>query len=193
MGFVGSWSQNLLGSLLTSTEGGHGSGFSLMQIDPGTIFWTLIIFTCVAVILGKVAWGPILNMVVERERKIKESVDKADQARADAERFLTEQKELVARQRKEASEIVTKAKDEAAHAAEEILAKGRKEADEQAARARRQIDEEKTKAIEAIRAQAVDLALAAATHLMGKTLDEKSHRKIVEDYIQKLPGNLTQH
>jgi len=192
MGFVGSWSQNLLGSLLASAEG-NKSGFSLMQIDPGTIFWTLIIFTCVVVILWKVAWGPILNMAGEREKRIRESVERADQARAEAEKYLTEQKELVARQRKEAADIVTKARDEARHAAEEILAKGRKEADEQAARARRQIEEEKTKAIEAIRAQTVDLVLAAATHLLGKTLDEESHRKIVKEYIQKLPGNLTHH
>jgi len=179
-------------ALTLAASGGEGHGFSLMDVHFGTIFWTLIIFVLVAIILGALLWKPILKTVQSREQRIRDSLDKADEAQAEAERVLAEQKDLVDKQRKEASEFLGKAKEDAQKQADELLAKARKEADEQTDRARRQIEEEKQRALADVRAHAVDLALQAAGHLLGKTLDEESQRAIVRDYIDKLPDQLKQ-
>ena len=178
---------------LAASGGEEGHGFSLMQIDPGTILWTIIIFVLVVILLGKLAWKPILKAVNEREKRIKEALEKADRAQADAEKALAGQKQLVDQQRQEAAEFLQKAKEDAQRSGSEIVDKARKEATELTERARRQIEEEKNRAIDEVRSQAVDLALQAAGHLLGKTLDDEGQRSIVRDYIDKLPGNLKHH
>jgi F0F1-type ATP synthase membrane subunit b/b' len=44
--------------------------------------------------------------------------------------------------------------------------------------------------VEAIRREAVDLALAAAGQLMQKSFDQPAQRAFVEQVIRDLPGNL---
>ena len=177
-------------TLALAGSSGEGEGFSLMQVHPGTIIWTLIIFAILLLVLGKLLWKPILKAVGEREKKIREALEKADLAQADAEKALAGQKEAVEKQRKEAAEFLAKAKEDAQRSAEEILDKARRESNEVTERARRQIEEEKTRAIEAVREHAVGLAIDAAGHLLGKSLDDPDHQKIVKEYIDNLPGNL---
>ncbi len=175
--------------ILAGTEV-EGEKFSLMQIHPGTIIWTLIIFAVLLIVLSKLLWKPILKAVGERETRIREALEKADQAQADAHKALAGQKDMVEKQRKEAAEFMTRAKDDARRSGDEIIDKARREASEQTERARRQIEEEKNRAIEEVRTHAVDLALQAAGHLLGKSLDEASQRGIVKDYIDNLPTQL---
>jgi F-type H+-transporting ATPase subunit b len=175
--------------ILAASEG-EGEKFSLMQIHPGTIIWTLIIFAVLLVVLGKLIWKPILKAVGDRETKIREALEKADKAQADAQKALDGQKDLVEKQRKESAEFMARAKDEARRSGEELMEKARRESVEQTERARRQIEEEKNRAIEEVRTYAVDLALLAAGHLLGKTMDEDSQRGIVKDYIDNLPSRL---
>jgi F-type H+-transporting ATPase subunit b len=172
-------------------SGGEGESFSLMAVHPGTVIWTLIIFAILVVVMGKLLWKPILKAVGERETKIREALEKADLAAVEAEKALAGQKELVDKQRKEAAEFLAKAKEDAQHSGDEILEKARREATELTDRARRQIEEEKTRAIEAVRFHAVELALEAAGHLLGRTLDDASHRNIVKEYIESLPRNIS--
>jgi F-type H+-transporting ATPase subunit b len=177
----------------TTALASAGGEFNLMDVHVGTIFWTVIIFVLVALLLGKLAWKPILKAVADREKRIKAALEKADRVQEDAEKALAEQKAQMESQRKDAAEFLQKAKEDAQRSGAELLEKARKEASEMTDRARRQIDEEKNRAIQEVRSHAVDLALQAAGHLLGKTLDEESQRSIVRDYIDKLPGNLKQH
>ena len=163
---------------------------SLMQIDPGVILWTLIIFVILVIVLRKVAWKPILKMLDAREKKIREAVEKADRVQAESEKALAEQKDLSEKQRQEAAEFMASAKEDAKRLGAEMVEKARREAQEATERASRQIEEERVKAVESVRSHAVELALDAAAHLLSKKLDDAANRAIVSDYIDKLPDNL---
>jgi F-type H+-transporting ATPase subunit b len=56
-------------------------------------------------------------------------------------------------------------------------------------RARREIDAEKDAAIRALRAEAVDLAIAGASRVIEKNLDDRSNREIIENYLSTLDRN----
>jgi F-type H+-transporting ATPase subunit b len=192
MTFLSTIPQALLAAAASSAESEGGSN-PLIQIHPGTIIWTLIIFVVVALVLGKFLWKPILKMVDEREKRIREALEKADLAKADAVRALGEQKKQLDEQRKASLEFLGKAKEDAKLAAEEVLEKSRRDANEQVERARRQIEEEKNRAIAEIRAHAVELALQAASHLLGKRIDSATDKAIVQEYVNQLPDNLRRH
>ncbi len=161
----------------------------LMDIKPGLTLWTAITFLILVVILSRFAWGPIIKMLDERERTIREAIEQAKRERAEAEKLLADQKESLAAARREAADLAKKNQQEVEALRTELTARARKEADDLVASARRQIQEEKSKAVSELKGQVADLAIDAARRLIQSSLDEKSQRKLVEEYIAQLPAD----
>ncbi len=160
-------------------------GASLIEINPGLTFWTIVTFAIVFAVLRWKAWGPILSMVQEREKAIQSAIDAAKRERQEAEKILAEQKQAIAEARREAAELIKKNQAEVEVARQDLLAKSRKEAEELFAQAKRQIDDEKNKALADVRGHAVDLALQAAAKLVQSSLDESRQRQLVSEFINQ--------
>ena len=161
----------------------------IADINPGLTLWTAITFLVLLAVLAKFAWGPIVKMLAERERSIREAIDSAKKERAEAEKLLASQKEALSRAQREAAELARRNQQEVEALRQELTAKARKEADELVADARRQIAEEMSKAKAELKAQVVDLAIDAAGRLVKANLDERAQRALVEEYIAQLPAN----
>ena len=161
----------------------------ITDINPGLTLWTGITFLVLLVVLGKFAWGPIVKMLVERERTIRDAIESAKKERAEAERLLAEQKQALQVAQREAAELAKRNAQEVEKLRVELTDRARKEADELVATARRQIAEEIAKAKGELKAQVVDLAIAAAARLVKANLDDKAQRALVEEYIAQLPAN----
>jgi F-type H+-transporting ATPase subunit b len=159
---------------------------SFMDIHPGLTFWTIVTFILVAIILRYTAWKPIIGMLDERERAIRDTIESAKRERAEAERLLAEQKEAIAEARREAADLVRKNQAEVEAARQQAIAVAKKDAEEMIASARKAIDEERAKAVSEVRGVAVDLALAAAGKLLETNLDDTKQRKLAEDFVAKL-------
>lgn len=161
----------------------------LTDINPGLTLWTGITFLVLLFVLGKFAWGPIVKMLNERERTIRDAIEAAKKERAEAERLLGEQKSSLAKAQREAAELAHRNQQEVEALRQELTARARKEADELIAQARLQISEEISKARAELKAQVADLAIDAAARLVKANLDDKAQRKLVEEYIAQLPAN----
>jgi F-type H+-transporting ATPase subunit b len=161
----------------------------LTDINPGLTLWTGITFLVLLVVLGKFAWGPIVKMLAERERTIRDAIESAKKERAEAERMLAEQKDTLARAQREAAELAKRNAQEVEKLRQELTDRARKEADDLIATARRQVAEEISKARAELKAQVVDLAIDAAARLVKANLDDKAQRALVEEYIAQLPAN----
>ncbi len=160
----------------------------ITDLNPGLTLWTAITFLVLLVVLSRFAWGPIVRMLDERERTIREAIEAAKKERADAERLLAEQKAALAHAQREAADLARRNQQEVEALRQELTARARKEADELVASARRQITEEKVKAMQELRAQVADLAIDAASRLVKANLDDATQRQLVEDYIAQLPA-----
>jgi F-type H+-transporting ATPase subunit b len=161
----------------------------ITDLNPGLTVWAGITFLFLLAVLAKFAWGPIVKMLADRERSIREAIDSAKKERAEAEKLAAEQKEALGRAQKEAAELARRNQHEVEALRQELTARARKEADELVADARRQIAEEVSKAKAELKAQVVDLAIDAATRLVKANLDDKAQRALVEEYIAQLPAN----
>jgi|MudIll2142460700_1097286.scaffolds.fasta_scaffold51097_2 F-type H+-transporting ATPase subunit b len=160
----------------------------LMDIKPGLTLWTAITFLLLIVVLSKFAFGPIVKMLDERERTIREAIEQAKKERAEAEKLLAAQKESLIQAQRDAAELAKRNQQEVEKLRVELTARARKEADELVASARRQIQEEKAKAVAEVRGYVADLAVAAATRIVKSSLDEKAQRALVEEYLAQLPA-----
>src|SRR5918994_6501164 len=155
----------------------------LIDVVPGLMIWTLVCFAITFFVLRKYAFGPIQATIDERRKRIRDSVEEAERARAEARRLLEEHRALIGQAKGGAGEILAEARKVAEsqrdRAREEIEADRQRRLEE----TRRQIEAETSRALEQIRAEVADLTLIAAEKVTGKVLDRDDHRKLIEDAI----------
>ncbi|HEV8701426.1 MAG TPA: F0F1 ATP synthase subunit B [Candidatus Polarisedimenticolia bacterium] len=161
-------------------------GSQLITPDPGTIIWTIITFAVLAFLLGKFAWKPLLLTLEEREKTIKESLDQAQKARAEAEESARRHQETLAQARREVAALIEQGKRESEIVRAEILAKSRKEAQDLVEQGKKQVQYEQKKAMEDLRRQVADLAIQAAERLISRSLDDSHQRELVDGYVRDL-------
>jgi len=167
-------------SPLAAQDGG------LFALDPGLSIWTIIVFLLVLFILGKFAWGPILSAVDAREEGIRDSIEEAKRAQAEATALLEEHRAQLADSRRQAQELVAEGRAAGERLRKEVEAKAREEAEQLLERARREIGRETDRAMEQLRTEAVDLALAAASQVLGERLDASADRELVERFLGEI-------
>ena len=158
----------------------------LIDVVPGLMIWTLVCFAITFFVLRKFAFGPIQATIDERRKRIRESVEEADRARAEARKLLEEHRALIGEAKGEAGEILAEARKVAdaqrERAKEEIETDRQRRLED----TRKQIEAETTRALEQIRAEVADLTLAATAKVTGKVLDREDHRRLIEDAIRDL-------
>jgi F-type H+-transporting ATPase subunit b len=169
---------------LAAAEGGGGG---LLSVDTTLLWATVVVFALFAWVLGKFAWGPLLEIVDLREKTIREQVDAAQQAAADSKDLLVQHQDLLRGAGREREEVLARAVKEADTLRVDFVAKARAEADQILARARQQMEREKEQAIEELRAQVADIAVEAASRIVKSSLTLEAQRRIVDDFVKELP------
>jgi F-type H+-transporting ATPase subunit b len=158
----------------------------LIEVVPGLMIWTLICFLITFYVLKRYAFGPIQKTIDERRERIRNAVEEADRARAEARALLEEHRALISQAKGEAGEILAEARKVAdaqlARAKEETEADRQRRLEE----TRRQIEAETARALEQIRAEVADLTLVATSRVVGRVLTEEDHRRLIDEAIGEL-------
>jgi F-type H+-transporting ATPase subunit b len=156
---------------------------SVFNLAANVSFWTVVIFLLLLFILAKFAFPAILGYAAAREQRIQAALDEAQRDREEASRLMEEQRQALARAREEAQGFIGEAQKTAERVRKDILEKARVEQEEMLARSKREIEDERVRAIESLRREAVDLAVAAASKLVEKRLDSTEDRRIVTEFL----------
>jgi len=176
----------LAGALAVVQEGEAAGSAGPFTINGGLILWTLVIFGILLYGLAKWGWPAILKQVEEREAKIRQSLDEAAKANAEAQRLLAEYQAQMAKARADAQDLLAQGRQAGEQLREELIGKGRAEQEELLERARREIALERDKALAELRREAVDLSIAAASKVLERNIDTEADRKLVQDYLGSL-------
>lgn len=145
----------------------------------------IVAFIILFVFLRAFAYKPILKMLEERQAKIKESMDQAEQIRQDTARSEEEIKAHLEKARKEGQNVIAQATQIRERLKEEAKQSARQEAEALIDKARSEIQHEREKSIEELRAEFADIAILAAEKVINETLDKKKHRKIIDDVLKE--------
>ena len=159
---------------------------SLFSIDFGLAFWNVLTFLTLLVVLGVFGWRPMMAALAAREKGIQDNIDDARRQRDEAEALLAEYREQLAEGRRHAQAMVAEGREAADALRKELEAKAREESRTMLANARREIAREREAAVEAVRRESVDVALAVASRLLSERLDSQRDRQLAMDYIDDL-------
>jgi F-type H+-transporting ATPase subunit b len=125
-------------------------------------------------------------MLDERAARIKDSLEKAEQTRVEAERLLDEYKQQLAEARQESTRVIEQGRKIAEAMKEEIVAKANEEREALLIRAREEIQGEKRTAMAELQAQVADLSVAVAGRLIGETLSVDDHKALIEKFVAEV-------
>ena len=159
----------------------------LLRFEPGLMIWTIITFVVLLLALRKIAWGPILAMLDEREKKIDDALKQAEKARAESANAAEETQQKIAEAVQHAQEIVQRARDEADQSRKQILEDARAESQRIVDQGLQRLEAEQRAALQEIRKTAADLAIQAAGRLIQSSLTEQQQREVVERFLNELP------
>src|SRR5207253_158237 len=82
----------------------------LIQVTPGLMIWTVLCFLITLYVLKRYAFGPIQKLIDERRERIRQALDEADHARAEARQLLEEHRKLIGQAKSDAEGILTEAR-----------------------------------------------------------------------------------
>jgi F-type H+-transporting ATPase subunit b len=158
----------------------------LIEVVPGLMIWTLIVFAITFFVLRRYAFGPIQTAIDRRRDRIREALDAADRARTESEQLVAQQKEALVAARRQAEEMLADARrvadDQQRRLREELDAERQRRIEE----VRKDIDAETARAIGQIRSEVASLTLEATEKVAGKVLTEADQRRLIEDAIDEL-------
>ena len=137
-------------------------------------------------ILKKYAWGPILGLIDERNRKIEEGFGRAEAAEKQSAELKQQYEERLRAVEAEARERIQQAVAEGRQTAQEIQEQARRESEKLMARTREMAETEIAKARIELKEDVEKYTLAAAEKLIHERLDEASHRRLVDEFITEL-------
>ena len=162
------------------------TGGGVFDIDSGLILWTWVVFLVLLFVLRKWAWGPILEALEAREKRIQQALDEAARERDEAGRVLEEQRELLNEAREQAQNILADSRKAGEKVRAELTEEARRQKEKILEQARDEIGRERDHALETLRREAVDLSIAAATRVLNREVDSSENRRLVEEYMSGL-------
>ena len=173
-------------AVLALSEGGKGG---LLDVNPGLIIWTVITFICLLILLRVLAWKPILSALSEREKFIKDSLDKAEKAQKDAEQLMQENQARLAKSEEEAQKIIAQGRVYSEKLKNQMLEESKSEAKKMIEQASSEIERKNQEAFNSLKSQIADIAINAAEKIIKESLDKEKHSKIVDKYIDEISKN----
>ena len=136
--------------------------------------------------LRKWIFGPVQKAIDARRERIRQAIEEADKARAEARSLLEEHRAMIQQARGDAEQILAEARrvadSQRERMKEELEAERQRRLDDTA----KQIEAETRRALEQIRGEVADLTVIATSKVTGKVLTDEDHRRLIDEAIGDL-------
>lgn len=181
---------NILFLAATEAEtGGHAeepSGTDLILPAIDELIWGAVAFLIVLFILNKFAFPMLRKTVEAREQQIQGDLEAAERAKTEAQQAKANYDKQIADARGEANRIIEEARQSAEEVRKDLIAKAEKEAEQIQARASEQLEAERNRTVTELQSTVGDLAIELAEKVVGRALDQSTHRELVDAYIKEV-------
>ena len=172
------------------TVNGFGKFIEEFESFVGVNFWTMIFAWCnlliLYIVLKKVLFVPIKNMIDSRQKEVDDMYTSAENAERDAEAMRCEYEEKLAGAKDEGEEILRAAQRRATLRGEEIIKEAEVEATRILERAESEIELERRRAVNEVKDEVSEMAVAIASAVIERDVSEEEHRELISSFIEKM-------
>ena len=160
-------------------------GFADIGINLPLLIAFIISFVILFGLLSLFLYKPVMKMLDERSKRIKESMERAEATKEEYARAEEEVKKLISKAREDGQVLVNQATQIGEKLKEEAKEGARKEAQAIVQRTRAELGEERDKIIDNLRREFVDVSISAAEKVIKESLDKERHRRLIEETLEE--------
>ena len=158
----------------------------LVQPDLGLYIWTIVTFLLLLWAFNKLAWKPLKGILQAREDTIRKSLEDARQAREEMQRLKNESSQILAGARAEADTILARTREDASRFRDELKVKAQAEAATIVKNAEQRIEMETARALQQIRAEAVEFSVAIASKILQRNVSKEDNERLIEETFRQI-------
>jgi len=149
----------------------------------------IIGFVILVFIMIKLLYKPLFGAIDQRQADIKSTYDQLDQDRDAMAKTRKEYEDRLAGIEEQAREHIQAAVKEAQELAAGIKSDALKQGEALLEKARADAERERERVFVELRQEIVELAIGAASKVIGESLDDKRHQALVNDFIGAVGSN----
>jgi F-type H+-transporting ATPase subunit b len=158
----------------------------VLPVQWETIVWALIIFSLLLFILSKLAWKPLLAAVEAREKRIADSLAKAEEIQKAAADIAARQEAALAEAQAKAKAVLDEARAQSEDYRKRELAKAKTDADAFLDRAKKEIGLEEVRVRDALRREVVELTLEVASKVLERNVSAEDDRRLAGSLLAEV-------
>ncbi len=158
-------------------------GLTDLGVSVPVLLAQVVNVTILFVLLYLFAYKPVMKMLDERARRIKESLAQADSVREQAAQAETEVKKQLEAASRDGQEKIARAVQIGEEVKQKAQLEARQEAEALITRARSEIQRERDEAIDEVRKEVADLTILAAEKVIDQSLDKPAHRRLIDKVL----------
>lgn len=147
------------------------------------LIWQTVNFLVLLFLLQRFLYKPVVGMLDERAKRVRDSMEQAEAARRQAEQAEADRNTLLAETRREAEQIRARADEQAKRILSDAEARAQERQQhilDQAEASARQIEE---RVMAQVRAQLADLVVMATDRVTRGALDANAQRGLVQQFL----------
>ncbi|MBR3760693.1 MAG: F0F1 ATP synthase subunit B [Ruminococcus sp.] len=161
----------------------------MLDIDHWNFIWAAVNFILLFILLKIFLFKPVGKIMDERTRTIQDDLDAAKKSKEEAEALKKEYEDSISEAKEKAQEIIMKAHEDAESEKSAILKKSQEEADQMISDANKTIENERKRVLAQAQTQIADLAIEAASKIIGENLDDEKNRRLVDEFLSDEEGD----
>ncbi len=155
----------------------------MLEFDFWTILFSVINILVLFFFLKKFLFGRVNEILEKRAQMVQEDLDHAKKSAVEADQLKTESETALQNAKLEAQQIVLTAEQNARSQGDRITAQAQLQADAMLTEAQKEIERERSRTLDGVQGEIADLALAAASKLMEKQMDDEVNRSLVDAFL----------
>jgi len=160
-------------------------GIENLGISLPTLLAQIVNFVILFVLLYLVAYKPIMRMLDERSKKIKDSMEQTELIKEQAAHAEEEVKKQLEAASKEGQEVIARAVRTGEETRQKAQQQAKQEGEALITKARAEIQRERDDAIDELRKEFADLTILAAEKVIDRSLDKKAHRQLIDKVLEE--------
>lgn len=152
----------------------------------GHTLMTVISFIVLLLIIRKVAWVPLMNVLEERSKKIHDDMTKAESEKSDSLQANKLAQEELRKAKAQASQIILQAKKQSVLIQDSMLNEAKADVERLHETTRREIELERRRIMHEMRDEITSISIEMAEKVLNREIKEADHRRLVDDFIQRM-------
>ena len=160
--------------------------FEQIEVFHSLIFWSLVSFALLLFLLKRFAFPPILEVLEERENKIRSEIDDAEKLRHEAEELKADLGRELKNAHEKANTIIQMAGDESKKIQEKSIQETQAKVRQMQNDAEQEIQITRNKLLNEIRSYTAALTIASTEKVLKKSLNDKDKNRLIDESIEEV-------